>query len=41
MISSSGSTMLFLIYAGLMLTSEFSSLEEPTEVSEGAVVVVL
>jgi hypothetical protein len=25
----------------LMLTSEFSSLEEPTEVSEGAVVVVL
>jgi hypothetical protein len=38
LILSSRSTMLSLLSAGLMLTSEFASLEEPMEVFEVAVV---
>jgi hypothetical protein len=36
MISSSSSTVLSLFFVGLKLTSEFTSQEEPTEVSDFA-----
>jgi hypothetical protein len=41
MISSSGSTILFLLSARLMLNGEFALLEEPMEVSEVAAAAVL
>jgi hypothetical protein len=40
MISSSSFIVFLFIFIGLMLTGEFSSLEEPTDVSEVAAAVV-
>jgi hypothetical protein len=40
MISSSSFAVFFLLFIGLTLTSEFTSLEEPTDASEVAAAVV-